>query len=260
MPWTGESFHKHNLGLSPRQSAHAAAIANHVLASTGNEGESIATANKLIRRDDGGMVPPSPGLAPTAANQQPNIQGIIQRFSGMAPEQLQELIPRLPAQMAQLAQRVLQQKRMMPQQQGQQQQAAPAMPQFGVPAQPQPVPQAAPVAPIQPQSQPAQAQQAKGGMVAWPQPKWSHGLPVGQSRFASGGGMAPDGYAHGGMQPRETVPILAAGGEFVVAPHHVARLGNGDIKEGHKWLDKFVVNARKHIVDTMKSLKPPVKS
>ena len=50
MPWTGKSFSKHNKKLGGKQSAKAARIANHVLESTGNEGEAIATANKLVKR------------------------------------------------------------------------------------------------------------------------------------------------------------------------------------------------------------------
>ena len=50
MPWTGKSFAKHNKKLGKAQNAKAAKIANHVLESTGDEGEAIATANKLARR------------------------------------------------------------------------------------------------------------------------------------------------------------------------------------------------------------------
>lgn len=55
------------------------------------------------------------------------------------------------------------------------------------------------------------------------------------------------------------VPIMAAGGEFVISPEHVARLGDGDVKEGHRRLDKWVVDTRRHIVKQMRGLKPPVK-
>lgn len=48
MPWSGSSFKKHNKKLSGSQSAKAAKIANHVLQSTGDEGEAIATANKIM--------------------------------------------------------------------------------------------------------------------------------------------------------------------------------------------------------------------
>ena len=67
-------------------------------------------------------------------------------------------------------------------------------------------------------------------------------------------------YAKGGAHHNGTVPILAAGGEFVISPDHVARLGKGDVKAGHKLLDDFVVAKRKEIVSKMQSLRPPVKS
>jgi uncharacterized protein YdaT len=47
MPWTGSSFAKHNSKFGKAQNSKAAKIANHVLQSTGDEGEAIATANKL---------------------------------------------------------------------------------------------------------------------------------------------------------------------------------------------------------------------
>lgn len=46
MPWTGQTFHKHNRKLSAKQSAKAAAQANEVLKKTGDEGMAIAVANK----------------------------------------------------------------------------------------------------------------------------------------------------------------------------------------------------------------------
>ncbi len=48
MPWTGKTFAaKHNHSLSGKAASKAAKIATHVLESTGDEGEAIATANKL---------------------------------------------------------------------------------------------------------------------------------------------------------------------------------------------------------------------
>ena len=201
MPWSGPQFHAHNHALSPAQSLHAAHIANAMLARGVPEGESIATANKLVHRDGGGMVPanPTPGLQPNVGTSNPLEYGAIQRFSAMSPEQLQELLPRLGGSpMAQIAQRVLMQKRIMP------------------------------------QAQPAVPAQARGGM-------------------------APKHDTHGMRPADDTVPILAAGGEFVVAPHHAKRWGDGDLKAGHKLLDEFVVEARKHIVKTMRKLKGPVR-
>lgn len=238
MPWTGPSFQHHNSHLSPAQSAHAAAIANAMLRRGTPEGESIATANKLIHRDDGGMVPatpaPTPGLQPNISNQGPQAQNIIQRFSAMSPEQLRELTPRLSGQMQQIATRVLQQKSMQPQASyTQPQQPTQAIPQLGVSA--------------SPGTQPAQ--QALGGNVMFP-----GGAVPG---FAKGG--APK-IEHPGVDRDDCVPILAAGGEFVISPHYAARLGDGDVSKGHKLLDEWVVKTRKQIVEKTRSLRGPVRS
>lgn len=61
-------------------------------------------------------------------------------------------------------------------------------------------------------------------------------------------------YSRGG-----SVKILAAGGEHVIAPHDVRRLGRGNIDKGHEKLDKFVVDERKKIINTMKKLPGPTK-
>ena len=53
------------------------------------------------------------------------------------------------------------------------------------------------------------------------------------------------------------VPIIAAGGEFIIHPDVVKAVGHGDMKKGHKVLDKFVLNTRKQHIDTLKKLKPP---
>lgn len=47
MPWDAKTFAKHNSKFGKAQNTKAAKIANHVLESTGDEGEAIATANKL---------------------------------------------------------------------------------------------------------------------------------------------------------------------------------------------------------------------
>jgi len=50
---------------------------------------------------------------------------------------------------------------------------------------------------------------------------------------------------------------VAAGGEYVVHPDHVRRIGGGDIDTGHDILDRFVkLQRQKHIKD-LKGLKPP---
>lgn len=46
MPWTGETFRKHNHKLRGAAAARAAKQANAILAKTGDEGMAIAVANK----------------------------------------------------------------------------------------------------------------------------------------------------------------------------------------------------------------------
>ena len=72
------------------------------------------------------------------------------------------------------------------------------------------------------------------------------------------------GYATGGspddMNEGEPTPILAAGGKYIVAPEVVRQLGRGDLEQGHRVLDAFVLHAREQHVKQIKALKPPVKS
>lgn len=55
------------------------------------------------------------------------------------------------------------------------------------------------------------------------------------------------------------VPIIAAGGEYVISPDKVAEIGGGDIDHGHNVLDQWVVEQRKKLVKTLKNLPPPAK-
>ncbi len=65
-----------------------------------------------------------------------------------------------------------------------------------------------------------------------------------------------------GMQERgDDVPveIVAAGGEYVISPFNVARIGGGDMDQGHATLDKFVNKYRDQTVQTLKKLPGPKK-
>jgi hypothetical protein len=53
------------------------------------------------------------------------------------------------------------------------------------------------------------------------------------------------------------VPIVAAGGEYVVSPDVVTALGNGDMNRGHEYLDNFVKYVRSHLVKTLSKLPGP---
>lgn len=63
------------------------------------------------------------------------------------------------------------------------------------------------------------------------------------------------GKAHGGSS--SGVPIVAAGGEWVIPPHHVAQVGNGDLDMGHRVLDEFVKQVRKELIGTLQKLPGP---
>ena len=67
-------------------------------------------------------------------------------------------------------------------------------------------------------------------------------------------------YAYGGpTDSQQTVEIIAAGGEYVIDPDTVARLGGGDMEIGHRELDKFVKEMRAKTIKTLKSLPGPKK-
>jgi len=53
------------------------------------------------------------------------------------------------------------------------------------------------------------------------------------------------------------VPIMAAGGEFVIGPDAIARVGGGDLKKGHQALRDFVTHARAEHIKTLKHLPGP---
>ena len=66
-----------------------------------------------------------------------------------------------------------------------------------------------------------------------------------------------------GNSPYESgklVPIIAAGGEYVIHPAVVAAIGDGDLKEGQNALDEFVLHERKTLIKTLKKLAPPKKN
>lgn len=53
------------------------------------------------------------------------------------------------------------------------------------------------------------------------------------------------------------VPIVAAGGEWVISPEQVKRVGNGDLDAGHRVLDAFVKRVRKELIGTLQKLPGP---
>jgi hypothetical protein len=88
-----------------------------------------------------------------------------------------------------------------------------------------------------------------GGMPA-PPPRFTE--PI-QGPAAKRGGRTGKGHPHEG----EPTPILAAGGEFIVSPEGVRKVGGGDLTQGHDALDAWVVSKRKEIAKEMLKLPGP---
>lgn len=65
------------------------------------------------------------------------------------------------------------------------------------------------------------------------------------------------GMADGGAT--EGVPIVAAGGEYVIPPEDVVHIGGGDLDHGHKILDSFVKKMRQKTIKTLQNLPGPKK-
>lgn len=57
----------------------------------------------------------------------------------------------------------------------------------------------------------------------------------------------------------EPVEIVAAGGEYVIAPESVTDVGGGDIEAGHRTLDDFVKLYRAKTIKTLQNLPGPKK-
>jgi hypothetical protein len=86
--------------------------------------------------------------------------------------------------------------------------------------------------------------------------KLGSGMPYGASGLPYG--VPSPGKAAGGST--DTVPIVAAGGEYVISPEDVTALGDGNLDDGHKILDKFVEKQRAKTVNTLKKLPGPKKN
>ena len=87
-------------------------------------------------------------------------------------------------------------------------------------------------------------------------PKFPSAAPMGGSttstpaRAAGGRSMSPTS---------KPIPIVAAGGEYVVHPGTVTQLGKGDMNAGHEYLDNFVKYVRAHTAKTLQNLPGPRK-
>jgi hypothetical protein len=86
------------------------------------------------------------------------------------------------------------------------------------------------------------------------------GNPYGGGAGPYGQGKGPYGMAKGGSaEGHGGVPIVAAGGEYVIHPDSVREVGGGDLDMGHKVLDEFVKRVRKELIGTLKKLPGPKK-
>lgn len=60
-------------------------------------------------------------------------------------------------------------------------------------------------------------------------------------------------------KPQEIVPVIVAGGEYILTPDEVETFGEGDLAAGHKVLDAFVKSQRQKTIKTLKKLPGPAK-
>lgn len=90
------------------------------------------------------------------------------------------------------------------------------------------------------------------------------GMPGSQALPAKGNLPGEDaqlglpGKAEGGSI-EDAVPIVAAGGEYVISPDDVRRIGEGELDRGHQELDLFVKAMRAKTIKTLQKLPPPKK-
>lgn len=81
--------------------------------------------------------------------------------------------------------------------------------------------------------------------------------PPRPGRFADGGGESEGGAR--GEGDHVPVDVMLSGGEFVISPESVRRIGKGSLKNGHKILDAWVMATRKKEIETQRKLPPPAK-
>jgi hypothetical protein len=208
MPWSQSSFAKHNHSLTGPQSGHAARIANAVLRKSGDEGMSIAVANKYFQKARGGIVgydegggildPTSdnPGLTPTSGSMSPIQRGMAQRYSSLPTEKLAELAVMMGGSpQGQMIQRILAQKRTMPEQ-----------------------------APYEEE----QASRASGGVLERPPPSTHFDQSPGSTAFSGA-----KGYLHGPTAGRaDDIMTHAPAGSHVIPADVVAGFGEGNSMAG----------------------------
>ncbi len=90
--------------------------------------------------------------------------------------------------------------------------------------------------------------------------------PYGGSGYTGGTPYGETGNAYGASTPgkaaggaADNVAIIAAGGEHVISPEEVTRIGKGSLDDGHKILDHFVKQVRAGTIKKLKGLPGPKK-
>jgi hypothetical protein len=103
------------------------------------------------------------------------------------------------------------------------------------------------------------------------EPYGGSGAPYGQGAGPYGSAVSGTPYGqgagpYGSQLPHKAsggedsgVPIVAAGGEYVLSPDQVRMAGAGDLEMGHKVLDEFVKRYRKQTIKTLQNLPGPKK-
>jgi hypothetical protein len=94
-------------------------------------------------------------------------------------------------------------------------------------------------------------------------------IVFGGSPYAKGNAYGQASTPYGAELPRKAaggsageeslVPIIAAGGEYVISPEEVMTIGGGDLDYGHKVLDAFIKKMRAKTVKTLQKLPGPKK-
>jgi hypothetical protein len=103
-----------------------------------------------------------------------------------------------------------------------------------------------------------------GKGVGIPKPPPMHFTPPNfypQGMSAENPALADGKQKHGGAArgPGPAVPINASGGEFVVEPDEVSRIGDGNIDKGHLVMDKWLILLKKEAAKTLQQLPGPAK-
>jgi hypothetical protein len=82
---------------------------------------------------------------------------------------------------------------------------------------------------------------------------------LGEGNSMSGFQIANNVFGRQEVGEESPVEIVAAGGEYVISPFNVSRIGGGDLDNGHKILDGFVKAYRAKLIKTLKALPGPRK-